>query len=551
MDTHRSIPPGDRPAGNVRGTRSAVLARHGMVATSQPLASAAGLQVLREGGNAVDAAVTAAAVLAVIEPTMTGIGGDLFALVFDARDGTLRGLNASGRTGRRASCAQLHRRGLRQLPLRGALSVTVPGAVAGWADLLARHGTIPLSQALAPAIAYAREGFPVAEIVAAQWQGAEGALSADREASAVFLPQGRAPREGEVFANPLLASALELVAEGGADAFYRGPVAAAIASRLAADGGLIDEVDLSSHAVEWVTPIRTTFRGCEVYELPPNTQGFVALEILNILEHDELERLGHNTAAYLHLLVEATRVAFADRDARLADASSVPTGDLDTLISKAYAGERRRGIDQTRAATDVAPWRGTREGSAPPPSAAGDTVYLTVADTRGNVVSLVQSLFECFGSGVVVPGTGIVLQNRGSLFLLEETHPNCLAAGKRPMHTLVPAMAFRGGRVFLSFGVMGGDLQPQGHVQVLVNLLAFGMNLQEAGEAARVRVSRAGVAVESGVPESARSGLVTRGHVLVEARGVFGGFQGILVDSDRGVLVGGSDPRKDGLAIGY
>jgi gamma-glutamyltranspeptidase/glutathione hydrolase len=554
MRAVRSIPPGDRPAGNVCGTRSIAMARRGMVATSQALASASGLAVLQEGGNAIDAAVTAAAVLSVIEPTMTGVGGDLFALVHDARDGAVHALNASGRTGRGASSARLREHGLTRLPSRGALSVTVPGAVAGWVDLLARHGTIPLSRALAPAIAYAREGFPVAEIAAGQWQDAEAVLAADPHAASVFLPRGRAPRAGEVFANPLLAATLERVAHGGVDGFYRGPVASAIASRLAADGGLVDEVDLGAHATDWVTPIRTTFRGCEVFEMPPNTQGFVALEMLNILEHDDLEGLGHNTGAYLHLLVEAARVAFADRDAHLSDAAWFSAGALETLTSKAYAGERRRGIDASRAATEVRAWVAPSRASGPvasPPSAAGDTVYLAAADSRGNAVSLVQSLFECFGSAVVVPGTGVVLQNRGSLFVLDETHPNRLGANKRPMHTLIPAMVFRDGQLWLSFGVMGGDLQPQGHVQVLVNLLAFGMNLQEAGEAARIRYAPAGVAVESGVSREARAGLAGRGHTVIETSGVFGGFQGILVDSGTGVLMGGSDPRKDGLAIGH
>jgi gamma-glutamyltranspeptidase / glutathione hydrolase len=530
------------------------MGRRGMIATSQPLASAAGLEVLRAGGNAVDAAVTAAAVLAVTEPTMTGIGGDLFALVFDARDGVLHGLNASGCTGRSASADRLLADGHARLPVRGPLSITVPGAVNGWSELLARHGTITLGAALQPAIEYARHGFPVCEIVAGQWQAVEAVLAADEAAAQTFLPDGRAPRAGEVFRNPDLAHTLDLIAAGGAEVFYRGAVARKIGRHLAERGGLIDEHDLAACAADWVAPIRTSFRGCEVFELPPNTQGFVVLEMLNILERDDLRALGHNSAAYLHLLAEAKRIAFADRDAWLADLRHVPDGLLAALLSKNYARARRQEIDPCRAAKNVR--AGEFRDSAPrddtaAPDGAGDTVYLTAVDGQGNVVSLIQSLFESFGSAVVVPGTGVVLHSRGSLFVLDPRHDNCLGAGKRPLHTLIPAMLFRGGRPLLSFGVMGGDLQPQGHVQVLLNLLEFGMNVQEAGEAARVRHAPDGMAVESGVDSAARAGLAERGHRVFEASGVFGGYQGIEIDADRGVLMGGSDPRKDGVAIGY
>jgi gamma-glutamyltranspeptidase/glutathione hydrolase len=532
------------------------MARHGMIATSQPLASSAGLDVLRHGGNAVDAAVTAAAVLSVVEPTMTGMGGDLFALVWEGQNGRVHGLNASGRTGRAASCEALLRIGHEQIPARGALSVTVPGAVDGWAELLARFGTIGIDRALQPAIAFARDGFPVCEIVAGQWHDVEPALSQDQAAAAVFLPNGRAPRAGEVFRNPALGRTLEQVAAGGTDAFYRGPIARAICRHLRSSGGLIDEDDFAACRAEWVEPLRTTFRGCDICELPPNTQGFVVLEMLNILEAFDLRALGHNSAEYLHLLVEAKRLAFADRDERLADPDHVPRSVLATLISKDYAAARRRAIDPARAALEVHPGpiglaAGGRPESRTPPVGAGDTVYLTAVDGAGNAVSLIQSLFESFGSAVVPPGTGIVLHNRGSLFVLDPTHPNHLGAGKRPLHTLIPAMVLRGGRLFLSFGVMGGDLQPQGHVQVLVNLLEFGMNVQEAGEAARIRHSPSGIAVEPGVPDEARTGLVARGHLVIDTPGVFGGFQGILIDPESGVLMGGSDPRKDGLAIGF
>jgi gamma-glutamyltranspeptidase/glutathione hydrolase len=554
MDALSAQLPGDRPAPNPRATRSVVMGRQGMIATSQPLASAAGLQVLREGGNAVDAAVTAAAVLSVVEPTMTGIGGDLFAIVFDPRAGKLAGLNASGRSGYAATPAEFGKRGLTAVPERGVLSITVPGVVDGWAELLAKHGTIPLARALRPAIEYARNGFPVSEIIAYQWRGVEEVLAADRAAAATFLVEGHAPAPGEVFANPHLASTLEQIASGGRDAFYKGAIAQAIVADLRARGGLLDARDFAEHHADWVDPIGTSYRGVDLFELPPNTQGFVALEMLNILEGYDLKTLGHNTAAYLHLLVEAKRIAFADRDAWLADPASVPADVLRRLISKDYAASRRKEIDPNRAAASYAPMAsGGRmpAGAGIDIEATGDTVYLTAADGKGNVISLIQSLFDAFGSGIVAGDTGVALQNRGSLFVLKPGHPDEIAPHKRPMHTLVPAMVMKDGRPWLSYGVMGGDMQPQGHVQVLLNLVEFGMNVQEAGEAPRFRHSAAGLAIESGVSPEARFGLGQRGHRLVDTIGAFGGFQGILIDPRSGVLMGGSDPRKDGLAIGF
>ena len=550
--------PGDRPAANPRATRSVVMARRGMVATSQPLASAAALQVLREGGNAVDAAVTAAAVLSVVEPTMNGIGGDLFALVYNPRTKKVHGLNASGRSGAAATPEAFAARGLDRIPYRGVLSVSVPGVVDGWAELLARHGTISLSRALAPAIDYARDGFPVSEIIARQWRAEEKTLAADAAAARTFLPGGRAPAPGEVFANPRLAATLRQLAEGGRDVFYRGPVGAAIAADIAARGGLLTAADLAAHRGDWVEPIATTYRGRQVLELPPNTQGFVALEMLNILEGFDVKALGHNSAALLHLMVEAKRIAFADRDAYLADLDSVPAARLARLISKEYAAERRREIDPSRAVAGYAP--GTADPDAPTlgpsvpgrePRAAGDTVYLTAADGNGFVISLIQSVFESFGAGIVAGETGVTLHNRGSLFVLDEGHPNRVAPRKRPMHTLVPAMVLAEGRPWLSFGVMGGDMQPQGHVQALVNLIDFGMNVQEAGEAARFRHRGADLLLESAIGPGVREALRALGHRPADAFGAWGGFQGILIDPRTGVLMGGSDPRKDGLAIGF
>jgi gamma-glutamyltranspeptidase/glutathione hydrolase len=551
--------PGDRPAANPRSTRSVVMGRNGMIATSQPLASAAGLKVLQEGGNAIDAAITAAAVLSVVEPTMNGVGGDLFAIVYDAKTKTLRALNASGRSGYAATPEVFAKRSLARIPNSGVFSVSVPGVVDGWSTLLAAHGTIPLSRALAPAIGYAKNGYAVSEIISRQWQATERKLSADPPAAATFLPGGHAPKPGEIFSNPHLAATLETIATGGRDAFYKGPIAAAIAADMKKRDGLLDARDFAEHTSDWVEPISTTYRGYDVNEMPPNSQGFLVLEMLNILEGFDIKALGHNSGEYLHLLVEAKRIAFADRAAYLGDPAVVPQAVLKTLISKDYAATRRKEINPDRMAATYKP--GTIGGVAPPPSRddeleltgrdLGDTIYMTVADREGNVVSLIQSLFSDFGSGIVAGDTGIVLHNRGSLFNLTAGHPNQIAPHKRPLHTLVPAFVMKDGKPWLSFGVMGGDHQAQGHVQVLANLIDFGMNVQEAGEAARINHGTNGIQVESAVSETARTGLTTRGHQVTQSIGAYGGFQGILIDPKTGVLMGGSDPRKDGLAIGY
>jgi gamma-glutamyltranspeptidase/glutathione hydrolase len=546
--------PGDRPAPNPRSTRSVVHARHGLIATSQPLASAAGLQVMQEGGNAIDAAITAVAVLSVVEPTMTGIGGDLFAIVWDAKTQRLHALNASGRSAYSATLDALRARGLAELPGAGPLTISVPGAVDGWTELLGRFGTIDLKRAVAPAVRHAREGYPVSEIIAGQWQSAVGVVEGSDGGRATFLPDGRAPRTGEIFANPRLAESLELIAAGGRDVFYKGVLAERMVPDLQRAGSWLTLRDFAEHRSNWVEPISTSYRGYDVFEMPPNTQGFVALEMLNILEGFDLEALQHNSAAYTHLLVEAKRIAFADRNAHLADADAMRPEALRTLLSKEYAAMRRKEIDPERAASEYKPWT----SGAPAPTAAdragrglGDTVYLTAADGQGNVISLIQSLFGSFGSGIVPGNTGIVLHNRGTAFEAVAGHPNQLAPHKRPFHTLVPAMVLKDGKPWLSFGVMGGDMQPQGHVQVLVNLIDFGMNVQEAGEAARFRHTGANVGLESGYSPEARYGLARRGHRLIGMVDAFGGFQGILVDPASRVLMGGSDPRKDGLAIGF
>jgi gamma-glutamyltranspeptidase / glutathione hydrolase len=547
-------PAGDRPAGNTRGTRSVVMARNGAIATSQPLATAAGLRVLQSGGNAIDAAVTAAAVLAVVEPTMNGPGGDLFAIVYSAKDRKIHGLNASGRAPAAATPEEFKKRGIQRIPLRGELSVSVPGVVDGWSELLARHGTRTLAQALEPAIKYARDGYAVSEIIADQWKSVEGLLSRDPKAAAVYLPGGKAPAPGDVFRNSALASSLEQIAKGGRDVFYKGAIARAIADDMQRRNGLIAMKDLADHHADWVEPLSTTYRGYQVLELPPNTQGVAALEMLNIMEGFDLKALGHNSAAYLHTLVEAKRIAFADRGAWLGDASSTPPKAIERMLSKEYAAERRREINRDKAAAGykalAIDGRAT-PGSGDEPAGRGDTIYMTAADSEGNVISLIQSLYETFGSGIVAGDTGIVLHDRANLFSLTPGHPNLIAPGKRPFHTLIPAMVLKDGAPWLSFGVMGGDMQAQGHAQVLANLIDFGMNIQEAGEAPRFRHSGTGLALESAFSADARAGLTSRGHKVIDGKGVWGGFQGILIDPKTHVLMAGSDPRKDGMAAGW
>ena len=552
------VAPGDRPAGNILGSRSAAVGRNGMIATSQAMASAAGLRVLQDGGNAIDAAVTAAAVLAVIEPSMNGVGGDLFAIVYDSASRQAHGLDSSGRSGFRASPEEFARRGLAEMPASGPLPVNVPGVVEGWHQLLARFGTLTLAEALQPAIAYARDGFPVQQLMAAEWAAAVPKLSADAAAAATFLPCGLPPGEGEIFANPRLAGSLTLIAEQGRDAFYTGDLARAIVQDLQARDGLLEMRDFAAHTAEWLTPIRTSYRGYDVLEMPPSTQGFVALEMLNLMETFDVKAMGHNSADYLHLVAEAKQLAFADRGAYLADRASMPPDALAAVLSKAYAARRRSEIDMSRAGT-YAPWAPVAPAAMSTATRSrdfsgqdlGDTIYLTVADRHGNVVSFIQSLFAAFGAGIVAGETGIALHNRGSGFVLTAGHPNQVAPHKRPLHTLVPAMILKDGRPWASFGVMGGDNQAQAHAQVVANLVDFGMNIQQAGEAARVRHTGTSLAVESGISSSVRQSLEARGHTLSEGRGMMGGFQGIFIDPKSGVMMGGSDPRKDGVAIGF
>lgn len=531
---------GDRPAANPGGGRSPVLATNGMVATSQPLASASALRILQDGGNAVDAAIGAAAVLNVVEPNSTGIGGDMFALVYMQKDGRPVGVNGSGWAGSKATPDFFKARNLQSVPMFGMHSVTVPGAVAGWYKLHQRYGKLPMSRILAPAIEYAEKGFPVSDIISNQWKHAEARLIATPDAARHALLDGRAPRHGELFKMPELARTFRVIAEGGRDVFYKGDIAKKIVEFSAKNDGTLTLADFSEFDAQWIEPVSTNYRGYDIYELGAQTQGITVLEMLNILEAFELRSLEHNSTEHLHLMVEAKKLAFADRDAYIADPdkADVPVG---RLISKQYAAERRKSISEARAMPSPRP--GLRE--------SGDTVYLTVVDKDRNAVSFINSLFESFGAGLVAADTGIVLQNRGALFVLDGKHPNAVAPRKRPFHTLIPAMVLKNGAPFWSFGVMGGDNQPQGHTQVLINLIDFGMDVQQAGEAPRFRHSGDEVLLESAIGERVRSGLAGKGHRVAGSVDAWGGYQGILIEPRSGVLMGGSDLRKDGLAIGW
>ncbi len=530
---------GDKPAPGGGKTRSAVRAMNGMVATSQPLASAAALRILQQGGNAVDAAVTAASVLCVVEPMMLSPGGDMFAIVWDAKRKELKALNASGRSPLAASIDELKKRGIDQMPVSGIHTVTVPGAVDGWAKLLERYGTMKLAQVLQPAIEYAERGFPVTDVIASDWQ--MGLSHKDQpDFAGTYLPNGKPPAAGEIFVNKNLANTLKKIAAEGPDVFYRGEIAAKIVKFANEEGGLHTRRDFANHSSNWVEPISTTYRGYTVYEMPPNTQGLAALQMLNILEGLELKPLGHNTAEYLHLLAEAKKLAFIDRARHIADPDFY-RAPLDKLLSKDYAAELRKRIDLGRVVGQTS--SGPRGGE--------DTTYLTVVDKDRNVVSFIQSIFSAFGSGLAAGDTGIILHNRGAGFSFDPAHPNKLEGGKRPFHTIIPAMVLKDGRPWLSFGVMGGDMQAQGHVQVLLNIIDFGMDVQQAGEQPRFRHFDSGLALESAIGPDVRKALEAKGHRLTMSPGMFGGYQAIMIDPRSGALFGGSDPRKDGCAMGW
>jgi gamma-glutamyltranspeptidase/glutathione hydrolase len=525
--------------------RSTVYAPNGAVATSQPLASEAGLEVLRHGGNAIDAAVTAAAVLSVTEPHMTGIGGDMFAIVWLARERKLVALNASGRAGSLMTRDTLLARGFRPGSQQGVMSVTVPGALAGWEMLVRTHGRRTLAQALQPAIAYARDGFPVSPIIAAQWADETTFLERDSAAAATYLPGGRAPRAGEWFRNPDYARTLQEIAARGIGTFYGGALGRRIVARLAALGGFITLDDLRKNAPSWVTPISVPFRGYRVWELPPNNQGVAALEMLRILEPYDLKAMGHNTAPYLHHLIEAKKLAYADLERFVGDAEHLDI-PAEEMLTGEFIAERRSHLNPSRAQVRVDPG---------PLRTQSETIYLTAADAEGNMVSFINSNYDAFGSGIVVPGTGFALHNRGAGFTLTPGLPNTVAPGRRPFHTLIPGFVTRtaGGReeAYMSFGLMGGGMQAQGHVQFLLNYFVFGMDLQAAIDAPRFRhYEGQRVALEAPVGDSVRAALTAMGHMLVDQPpGAFGGAQAI-VRLSKG-FAAGSDPRKDGMAVGY
>lgn len=528
--------------------RSVVRARHAMVATSQPLASQTGIEVLKRGGNAVDAAIAMAAVLNVTEPNMTGVGGDMFAMIYSAKTRKLEALNASGRAPRKLTADYFRSRGITQMPMTGMEPVTVPGALDGWITLLEKYGTMKFADLLAPAIAYADDGFPVMEKTAADWEPEVARLARTPAAAGTFLVNGAAPKPGTIFHQKNLARTFRTLARNGREAFYRGEIARAIVDYCEKNGGFLSAEDFAAHKSDWVEPISTTYRGYTLFELPPNNQGLTALILLNILEGIDLRALQADPVRYYHTLIEATKIAFADRNRHIADPafSKLPVREL---LSKEYATRRRALIDPEKA-IDPPRYGDVRLGS--------DTTYFAVVDKDRNAVSFINSIFNSFGSAIVAGDTGIVLHNRGSGFSLEPGHPNQYQPGKRPFHTLIPAMIFKDGQPLMSYGVMGGDIQAQGHVQVLVNLVDRGLNLQEAIDAPRVRyISGRGVMMESALTAPVIDALIARGHQRVlpadgwSERGLMGGGQAIMIDPVTGSLLGASDSRKDGLALGY
>ncbi len=525
--------------------RSAVMSNRGIVATSQPLAAQAGVSMLLQGGNAVDATIATAAALNVVEPMSTGLGGDAFALVYLSSSRELKALNASGRAPYAASLETLRNLGYREMPETGIHTVTIPGALDGWCSLLEEYGTMSLAQVLAPAIELAEHGFPVTEIIGHTWRMNSTKLQSRASAADTYLIAGRAPEVGEVIVQPDLAKTFKKIAEGGRDVFYRGEIAEAIVACSQENGGLITMQDLGDHTSTWVTPISTNYHGYDIFECPPNGQGLAALLALNILESYDLPSLRHNSAEYLHLLIEAVKLAFADANRYVADPDFVDI-PLEKLLAKSYAERRRQLIDMNKAG---------REVEAGIPDTDGDTVYLAVTDSEGNSVSFINSLYQEFGSGIVIDGTGICLQNRGSLFSLEEGHPNCIEPHKRPYHTIIPAMVFKDGNLFLTFGVMGGFMQPQGHVQILLNIIDFRMGVQTTLDAPRFRYIQGNeCAFEPGIPTGVLRELADKGHRITTLDDPysqqFGGGQAIMVDPSTKALVAGSDPRKDGCAIG-
>ncbi len=542
----------DRVTGLPFATRSEVIAQHGIAATSHPLATQIALRVLQKGGSAVDAAIAANAALGLMEPTGSGIGGDLFAIVWDAKTKQLHGLNASGRSPQSLSLAYFREQGISTIPPHGPLPVSVPGAVDGWFELHKKFGKLPMAELLAPSIAYAREGFPVTELISFYLQASARRFQTWPNFAETYMPGGQAPGKGDIFRNPRLADTYQLLATQGREAFYQGVIADKIDTHMRSIGGFLSKADLAAHRSEWVDPVSINYRGYDIWELPPNGQGIAALQILQILEGYDIAAMGFGSAAYIHTFTEAKKLAFADRQRFYADMdfAEVP---LEWLLSDDYAAERRAMIQPRKAARSVE--AGVLK--------EGDTIYLTVADEDGNMVSLIQSNYRGMGSGVVPGDLGFMLQDRGEMFSLEDGHANIYAPGKRPFHTIIPAFITKDGNPFMSFGVMGGGMQPQGHAQIVVNLIDFGMNVQEAGDAPRLyhegddefnteKMTDGGLLhLESGFSYDVIRELRMRGHQIGYSIGGYGGYQAIMWDQERKVYLGASESRKDGQAAGY
>ncbi len=546
-------PAQDRLSGKTFATRAVVMARHGMACTSHPLSTQAAIDVLRSGGNAIDAAIAANAMEGVVEPHVNGIGGDLFAIVWDAKTKKLYGLNASGRSPYSLSLAEFRKRGLTHIPSDGPLPVSVPGCVDGWFELHKRFGKTPMPTILSHAIRYAREGYPVHDEAAFYWPSMVARFGKYPNVKEVYAPTGSAPKRGDVFKNPALANTLSLIAKGGRDAFYKGSIAQTIDGFMKRVGGFLSAKDLADHTSEWVEPVSTNYRGYDVWELPPNSQGIAALQMLNLLEGYDFSKIPWGSAEHIHTFVEANKLAFEDRAKYYADPAfaKIPVKEL---ISKPYAAERRKLIGERAA---------TRVDAGNPALKDGDTIYLTVADDEGNMVSLIQSNYRGFGSGMVPDGLGFTLQNRGELYNLAEGENNSYAPHKRPFQTIIPAFVTKDGQPFMSFGVMGGSFQPLGHVEILMNMIDYGMNPQEAGDAPRIdhqgsseptgeRMVDAGqITLESGFPYETIRDLMRRGHRVGYGLGGYGGYQAIRYDAVNKVYHGATESRKDGQAAGY
>ena len=542
----------DRVTGEVFAMRSPVLATSAMAATSQPLATQVALDVMKNGGNAIDAAIAANALLGLVDPTGNGIGGDLFAIVWDAKTKKLYGLNASGRSPKSLSLEWFAQNGHQSIPSHGPLPVTVPGAVDGWFMLHDRFGKKPMNELLKPTIDYAREGFPVSQLIAYYWNRSIPLLERWPGFSEQFTIEGRAPAEGEIWKNPGLAKTLQSIADGGRDAFYKGDIAKTIANYMEKNGGFLSYEDLSSHTGNWVDPVSTNYRGYDVWELPPNGQGIAALQILNIIELFDISSMDHDSAEYVHLFTEVKKLVFEDRAKYYADSefNKIP---VTTLISKDYAQKRSGLLNLDRAANTYPAGKLLEEG---------DTIYLTTADKEGNMVSLIQSNYRGMGSGMTPDGLGFVLQDRGEMFSLEEGHFNQFEGGKRPFHTIIPAFVTKGGLPWMSFGLMGGAMQPQGHAQIVINMIDFEMDIQAAGDAPRIHhtgsseptgevmINGGILNLETGYSYETIRQLMRMGHEIQYANGPYGGYQAIH-RAPNGVYWGATETRKDGHAAGY